>query len=50
LPDSWGWYDPTYWPTTPNISTDSSATISSDWQQWTTAKSFGLNTALGMKP
>jgi len=22
-PDSWGFYDPSYWPTTPNVSTDS---------------------------
>jgi endoglucanase len=50
IPDSWGWYDPTYWPTTPNISTDSSATIASDWQQWATSNSFGLNTALGIRP
>ena len=20
VPNGWGWYDPTYWPTTPNIS------------------------------
>ena len=26
-PDSWGWYSPTSWKTTPNISTDSSAAI-----------------------
>ena len=50
LPDSWGWYDPTYWPATPNISTDSAATISSDWQQWATSKSFGLNTSISLKP
>jgi len=48
VPDSWGWYDPTYWPTTPNISTDSSSTISSDWQQWKTTTSFGMNTTIHM--
>ena len=48
VPNSWGWYDPTFWPTTPNISTDSSATISSDWQQWKTSSSFGVNTSIGL--
>jgi endoglucanase len=48
LPDSWGYYDPTFWPTTPNISSDSASTISSDWQQWATSRSFGLNTSLGI--
>lgn len=48
VPDSWGWYDPTYWPATPNISTDSSATISSKWQQWKTTTSFGKNTSISM--
>ncbi|WP_263366758.1 glycoside hydrolase family 5 protein [Edaphobacter bradus] len=47
-PDSWGFYDPTYWPTTPNISTDSASTITADWQQWKTTNSFGLNTSLGL--
>jgi endoglucanase len=48
LPNGWGWYDPTYWPTTPNVSTDPAATISSDWQQWKTTTSFGVNTAVGL--
>jgi endoglucanase len=48
VPDSWGWYDPTYWPSTPNISTDSAATISSKWQQWKTTTSFGKNTSISM--
>ena len=48
LPDNWGWYDPTYWPTIPNISTDSAATIYSDWQQWQTPKAFGQNSSVGM--
>lgn len=48
IPNGWGWYDPTYWPTTPNVSTDSSTTISSDWQQWQTAKSFGVNFSIGL--
>jgi endoglucanase len=48
VPDSWGWYDPTYWPTTPNISSDASGTIISDWQQWLTTTSFGENTSIDM--
>jgi hypothetical protein len=48
LPDSWGYYDPKFWPATPNVSTDTAATISADWTQWTTAASFGKNTALGI--
>jgi endoglucanase len=48
LPDSWGLYDPTFWPATPDISTDSSDTISSNWQQWRTASSFGRNNTIGM--
>jgi len=48
VPNDWGWFDPTFWPTTPNISTDSSATISSDWQQWKTTNSFGVNTTIGI--
>jgi endoglucanase len=50
LPDAWGWYDPKSWPTTPNLSTDSAATITSDWAQWKTSTSFGLNTSIGLKP
>ena len=49
IPDSWGFYDPTFWATTPNISTDSAATIAADWQQWTTPATFALNTSLGLQ-
>jgi aryl-phospho-beta-D-glucosidase BglC (GH1 family) len=48
IPNSWGFYDPNHWAVTPNISTDSAATIAADWQQWTTAATFSLNTALGL--
>ena len=48
IPDGWGWYDPTYWPTTPNLETDSASTISSDWQQWKTTTSFGVNSSVGL--
>jgi endoglucanase len=48
LPDSWGYYDPRFWPTTPNVSTDPSSTIAADWKQWATTKSFGRNTVLGI--
>jgi endoglucanase len=48
IPDSWGFYDPTFWATTPNISTDSAATIAADWQQWTTPATFAQNTSLGL--
>ncbi|WP_263366901.1 cellulase family glycosylhydrolase [Edaphobacter bradus] len=47
-PDSWGFYDPSYWPPTPNISSDSSSTIAADWQQWATTNSFTLNTSIGL--
>jgi endoglucanase len=50
LPNAWGWYDPTHWPPTPNISTDSASTISNDWRQWRTAAAFGLNTAISFPP
>jgi aryl-phospho-beta-D-glucosidase BglC (GH1 family) len=48
VPNGWGWYDPVYWPPTPNISTDSMSTILSDWQQWQTTKSFGVNSSVGL--
>ena len=48
VPDGWGWYDPTYWPTTPNISSDSASTISNDWLQWRTTTSFGVNSSVGL--
>jgi endoglucanase len=47
-PTNWGFYGPTYWATTPNVSTDSSSTIAADWEQWTTANAFALNTDLGL--
>ncbi len=47
-PDSWGFYAPTYWPPTPNITTDTAATIQSDWSPWTTTNAFGQNTTLGI--
>jgi endoglucanase len=48
IPNSWGFYDPNHWAATPNVSTDSAATIAADWQQWTTAATFSLNTSLGL--
>ncbi|HTV42369.1 MAG TPA: carbohydrate-binding protein [Candidatus Sulfotelmatobacter sp.] len=48
VPDGWGWYDPTWWPAIPNISSDSAATIYSDWQQWQTTTSFGQNGGVGL--
>ena len=47
-PNGWGWYDPAFWPPTPNVSSDSAATISSDWQQWQTTISFGENPIVGL--
>jgi endoglucanase len=46
-PNGWGMYDPSYWATTPNVSTDSAATIAADWAEWTTTNAFVLNTGLG---
>ena len=48
VPNGWGWYDPVYWPATPNISTSSAAQILNDWQQWKTATSFGVNSSVGL--
>ncbi len=48
LPDGWGWYDPTHWPETPNLKSDSAAVIVNDWQQWRTTVSFGLNSSVGL--
>ncbi|MGO8672109.1 MAG: glycoside hydrolase family 5 protein [Capsulimonadaceae bacterium] len=45
-PDSWGFYDPTRWPATPNIEKNSAATIAADWSQWTTPAAFALNTTV----
>jgi endoglucanase len=48
-PDSWGWYDPVSMPVaTPNISSDSAATISALWSAVTTPNMFAKNTYLGM--
>ena len=45
--DSWGLYDPIgVWPATPNIKTDSAATIASDWSAWTTDAAFAINPML----
>jgi endoglucanase len=46
-PNGWGMYDPSFFPPTPNVSTDSTATIASDWAQWATTNSFVLNAANG---
>jgi aryl-phospho-beta-D-glucosidase BglC (GH1 family) len=46
--DGWGWYDPTYWPTPPNLKTDAAATIANDWQKWKTTTSFGVNASVGL--
>jgi aryl-phospho-beta-D-glucosidase BglC (GH1 family) len=48
VPNGWGWYDPTYWPAMPNVSSDLLSTISSDWQQWRTTTSFGVNSSVGL--
>lgn len=48
VPNGWGWYDPTYWPPTPNVSTNSAAQIALDWQQWETTNSFGTNSSVGL--
>ena len=47
--DLWGWYVPasTQAPI-PSIGSDSSATISSDWSQWTTSPDFTVNTSIHM--
>jgi aryl-phospho-beta-D-glucosidase BglC (GH1 family) len=46
-PNGWAMYGPTYWATTPNVSTDSEAAIAADWGEWTTAGTFALNSGLG---
>jgi endoglucanase len=45
-PNSWGWYDPYCWATTPNINTNSESTILSDWAEWETPTSFSVNTTV----
>jgi endoglucanase len=47
-PTNWGYYGPTYWAATPNVSSDSESTIAADWQQWTTANAFAQNSDLGL--
>jgi endoglucanase len=47
-PNGWGLYDPTYWPTTPDIATDSAEAIAAAWQQWATSSSFMLNSSIGL--
>jgi endoglucanase len=46
-PNGWAMYGPSYWPTTPNVSTATAAQIAADWAGWTTASAFALNTGLG---
>jgi endoglucanase len=48
VPNGWGWYDPTNWPTTPNVSINTSIAILTDWQQWETTNSFGVNSSVGL--
>src|SRR5579871_431468 len=44
---NWGLYQTnSNQPPIPNIQTDSAATISNDWSQWTTANAFSLNPTL----
>ena len=49
IPDSWGFYDPTFWATTPDITHDSATTIAADWEQWVTPTTFAKNTSLGIQ-
>ncbi|MBI0329045.1 glycoside hydrolase family 5 protein [Burkholderia plantarii] len=49
-PNYWGWYDPTYWPARPNVSTDSAPEIQRKWQLWSTSATFAKNTAINLKP
>ena len=45
--DSWGLYNPNgKWTTVPNIATDSSSTISTDWSHWTTVNTFSSNSLI----
>jgi hypothetical protein len=46
--NSWGVYNvKSSAPRTPNITSDSSSTISSNWSQWTTANAFAINPTSG---
>lgn len=47
-PDSWGFYNASFLPAKPNISTDSASTIQNDWAQWDTSVSFSFNSTLGI--
>ncbi|MBJ9659249.1 cellulase family glycosylhydrolase [Burkholderia gladioli] len=49
-PNYWGWYDPTFWPARPNVSTDSASEIERKWRLWSTSATFAKNTALNIKP
>ncbi len=45
--DSWGLYNPRApMPPTPNLRTDSAKVIRRDWQKWSTARSFAINSML----
>jgi endoglucanase len=47
VPDSWGLYDPTgTWPSTPDIQSNSSSTISNRWSSWRTTAAFAINPML----
>lgn len=48
VPDGWGWFDPSFMPPTPNVSTDPASTILSDWQQWQTTNCFTVNPTVGL--
>ena len=49
-PNFWGWYDPTYWPSRPDLTNDTAAEIKTKWQNWATSDTFELNSALGIEP
>jgi endoglucanase len=49
-PNYWGWYDPLSWPQRPDVSTDSQSEVARKWGLWSTAATFGQNTALGIAP
>ncbi|MZI94281.1 cellulase family glycosylhydrolase [Vibrio sp. CAIM 722] len=49
-PNFWGWYDPTYWPSRPDLTNDTADDIATKWQNWATTDTFELNSALGIEP
>ncbi|WP_244118333.1 glycoside hydrolase family 5 protein [Burkholderia gladioli] len=49
-PNYWGWYDPSFWPARPNVSTDSASEIERKWRLWSTSATFAKNSALNIKP